>query len=179
MELYIINDIKKITKKLFSDSETAFDQFLVSDCTITTNATYTIDGHINKEFYSEEEISQFILDAESKGRIYSEEMIRWESVKSFCFSIIKGKKTPLSFKIVLCLAPENIDKFLKSSALSDSSITRADISALVINIKYDGSALTITTGTSLKIFSLDKSVEKAWDTMVAKFLTSLDIPYDV
>ena len=96
-------------------------------------------------------------------------MIRWESAKSFCFECIKGKKAPLSFKVTLCLAPENINRFLKSA---DTQITFDQINSLNVNIKFDGSTLTCTTAVSLKIFSLDKSLENSWDKMFERFLNA-------
>lgn len=177
MKLIKITDIKNFTKKLFY--EDSFDQFLLSEGNIVTNASFSIDGHLNPSFYTNEEIDQLTLEAAEHGRIFSKEMLRWEAVKAYCFSIIKGKKTPTSFKFTMYLAPENVDKFLATSSFKDVNISRNDISCLAINIKYDKTGLSITTGTSLTIFTMDKTVENAWDNMIMKFLTSLDITYDI
>ena len=44
---------------------------------------------------------------------------------------------------------------------------------LFLNLVFQDGALTATTGVSLKQFSLDKSVEIAWDEHAAKFLQRL------
>ena len=39
---------------------------------------------------------------------------------------------------------------------------REDIEGLYLNIRYDGKGLTCITGTSLKLFTLDRTLELAW-----------------
>ena len=169
MRLFNIRNTGLFMTGLLSEKETVFDQFLLSEAIIVMGNTYTVDGHINRDFYSDDEIEISKQQALDNGRIYSEEMIRWESAKSFCFECIKGKKAPLSFKVTLCLAPENINRFLKSA---DTQITFDQINSLNVNIKFDGSTLTCTTAVSLKIFSLDKSLENSWDKMFERFLNA-------
>ena len=169
MRLFTIKNTANFMTGLLSDKEVIFDQFLLSDAIIVTGNTFTIDGHINKAFYSENELLILKQKAEDSGRIFSEEMVRWESVKSYCFSCIKGKNTPLSLKISFSLAPENVIKFLKNI---DTPLSANDINSLNLNIKYDGSKVTLTTAVSLKIFTMNKTIEHSWDDMVAKFLVS-------
>lgn len=57
--------------------------------------------------------------------------------------------------------------FLSSEHLNSSP---EDINGLFLNIKFESNKLSCTTGTSLKTFSLDKSVEEAWDRYAAEFL---------
>ena len=90
--------------------------------------------------------------------------------------IIRGKRTPLSFKLIFGLSESNIEKLLKQQKLS---FTPADVQGLYLNIKYDGTHLTCITGTSMNIFSLDKSLEQAWDKMVQKFFTQKQIDYEL
>ena len=74
------------------------------------------------------------------------------------------------------LAEENIIKLLSSL---DTSITANDIDGLSLIVKYSEEELTIVSSASLKIFSLDKSLEKYWDDMVIKFLSSHSIEYEI
>jgi len=175
MILIKVTDIKHFMKKLLFENETAFDSFLLSEASITTGNTVTIDGHINKEFYSQEELALLEETALENGRIYSSVMSRWSVLKSFCFQLIKGKKTPLSFRFVFYLADENIERFLNSVK---TALTRADIDGLTLNVKYDGHTLTCTTATSLNLFTLDKSIDRAWDDMVKKFLFKHEIDFE-
>lgn len=160
---------------LLSEKETVFDQFLLSEAVIVTGNTYTIDGHINRDFYSDEDIETLRQQAADNGRIYSDRMARWEALKSFCYECIKGRRTPLSFKICFCLAPENVNRFLLSI---DTSISSDQINSLNVNIKYDGSTLTCTTAVSLNVFTMDRSMEQSFDDMFGRFLTAHGYEYD-
>ena len=70
-----------------------FDNFLLSEATISTANTYQIDGHINKEFYSSQDLDMVPP--------LPYEFSEWKDMKSLCFNLIKGKRTPLFFKIIL------------------------------------------------------------------------------
>ena len=175
MRSFTIKNTGLFMTGLLSDKEKAFDQFLLSEAVIVTGNTYTIDGHINRDFYNDDELEAMRAEAEGKGRIFSEEMIRWESAKHFCFDFIRGRKLPLSLKITFHLAPENIDRFLSSG---DYGITREQINSLNVNIKFSGAALTCTTATSLKIFTMDKSLENAFDDMFGRFLDTHGYDWD-
>ena len=94
-----IEDVKSFTSKLFVKE--AFDAFLVKEVSIVTYNSFTIDGHIRQGYYTEEELEE--------NRI--EEFSSWKMLRPFCFSLIKGKKLPGRFKIVLQLPPVNVEKF--------------------------------------------------------------------
>lgn len=175
MKLFTIKNTANFMTALLSEREKVFDQFLLNDAVIVTGNTYTIDGHINLDFYSADDLEELKQEALDDGRIFSVDMVRWENVKHFCFDCIRGSRLPLSFKINLCLAPENIIKFI---AGIDSAISPDQISSLNINIKYDGSTLTCTTALSLKIFTLDKTLEHAWDDMFERFLNAHNFDHD-
>ena len=70
-----------------------FDNFLLSEADIKTSCSHSIDGQINRAFYSDEEWETLEGDA----RRYE----LWLNQKPFCFSLIKGSKVPSSMKIVL------------------------------------------------------------------------------
>lgn len=174
MILIEIKDIKQLMNKLLI--EEAFDKFLLSEANIVSSNSFIIDGHINKSFFTSEELENMRYETEQQGRIFSEQMTRFENIRPICLNLIKGKKTPVSFKFTFYLADENIDKFIKNSNLS---LTRSDIGGLVMNLKYAEQKLTITTSASLKIFTPDKSIDKLWDLMVKRFLESHKIAYEV
>ena len=167
MRLFEIKNTANFMTALLSDKEKTFDQFLLSEAVIVTGITHTIDGHINPSFYSSDDLDILRQEASDNGRIFSEDLIRWESVKHYCYECIRGSRLPLAFKVSFSLAPENVRKFLEGL---NGVIGADDIGSLNVNIKYDGSTLTCTTAVSLKIFTMDKSVEHAWDDMFARFL---------
>ena len=98
----------------------------------------------------------------------------WEQLRPFALSLIKGKKTPLAMKIVFSLAPKNVEKLILQNHLS---IRPEEIGGLFLNVLYDGQKLTVTTGTSLKTFSLDKTLSQLWDELAAAFFRKHGIPF--
>ena len=72
-----------------------FDRFPVSEASITTFTTFSIDGSLHTDFFDPDD-AQLLKE---KGRT----RLLWKDVKSFCYSVIKGKRTPLQFKFVFQL----------------------------------------------------------------------------
>lgn len=174
MRLLKVTNVKQFMNKLLI--ENSFDSFLISEAIVKTSNSIVIDGHINREFFSENELSDLKAEAALEGRIFSEKMSRWSSLKPTVFSLMKGKKTPLFFKMSFCLADENIEKLLSSA---ETSIKSNDIDNLSVVVRFQEDELTVTSLASLKIFSLDKSLDKIFDDMVTKFLTSLDVEFEI
>ncbi len=159
---YQIQDIRDFMKKLLIAD--TFDTFLLSEASITTYATFRIDGTFHPEFLSSVEAEQ--LGTEQCGYTL------WKRIRPFFFELTKGKNTPLGFHIVFRLAPHNIQSLLRQSGVAFSP---DDVDGLFLNIHYDGTHLTCVSGTSLRIFSLDKSLEHAWDSMLEKFFRQKEI----
>ena len=141
-------------------SET-FDNFLFIEGEIVTFNTFTIDGYIQKAFFPEEDTLP--------------EYSSWKNLRDYCFTLIKGRKTPLSFKFIFSLSPKNTARLISQNNLD---YTPDQVQGLYLNIRYDGTALQCITGTSLKTFTMDKSLEQAWDTMVQKFFSQKQISYE-
>ena len=158
-------DIKHFMNQLLR-SET-FDHFLLQEAMIHTSAIYTINGQINKDFFSKEELEELQLN---KQRFLPFSMLR-----ANCFDLIKGKKTPSAFRFVFLLSPSNQENTITSIS---SSYTTSDINGMYINLKYQNQLLTLTTGVSYTIFSTDKTLEKEWDNMVIKFLKQHEIAFE-
>lgn len=142
--------------------KSTFDSLSLIEGEITTFNKFKIDGYIQKDFYEDK-----------PEHTYS----YWGDVREFCFNIIKGKRTPLGFKFVLSLSGEEIPKFLLQQNID--FFNSNDIQGLYLNLKYDGANLQCVTGTSLKIFTLDKSIEKAWDEFVMSFFSTQGIQWDL
>lgn len=153
--------VKECMAKLLL-SET-FDPFYFIEGEIVTFNTFTLDGYLKKDFFEQEE------DPEREYAL-------WKDVREFCFSLIKGKRTPLSFKFVLGLSDSNIEKLLLQQGLD---FKPQDVRGLYINLKYDGQKLQCITGTAMNLFTMDKSLEQAWDMMVQKFFAQKEIKYEV
>lgn len=145
---------------------TDFDHFLLCEATIMTGSTYIIDGHINKDFYDTDDEH---LDSK---RIYQ----YWEECKPLAFQMIKGSRTPLAMKIVLMLAPYNVEAFLDRYNIPMSP---EQISGLYLNIRYEHGELTLSSGTALTVFTLDKTVEHMWDEMLIQFFKKQEIALNI
>ena len=160
-----LTDIKVFMNKLLR--EEVFDHFLLQEAVITSAATYTINGQITKGFYSDEEISEHHLEG---CRFLPFSMLRGN-----CFDLIKGKKTPSSFRFVFLLSPDNMQKTLSSVG---SNYHSSDITGMYINLKYQNQLLSLTTGIAYNVFSTDKTLENEWDKLVVKFLKQHEISYE-
>lgn len=144
-----------------------FDSFLLSEGSITTYMTFLLDGHCNTDFFSPED--------EAYAKISQEKYIPFSLVRSTCFDLIKGKRTPLSFQFVFQLSSENQAHTLASIG---SAFSMEDISGMYLNLKYRNGQLTCTTGISCRIFSPDKSLEQSWDELVKRFLKTHQISFE-
>lgn len=153
-----IADVKKFMSALLIGN--TFDKFLATEVNITTYNTFHIDGHIKKAFYNNEE-----YEALGSPLISS-----WETLKPICYNLIKGNKTPLSFKIIFCLSHEDTASFLLSNNIS---LVPDNINGLFLNIRYENNSLSYITGTSLNIFTLDKGLEQAFDSYISKIISTL------
>lgn len=158
-----IDDIRQFTSKLFVGE--VFDRFLVKEASIVTFNSFTIDGRVRQGYYTEEEVEE--------GKI--EELSFWKVVKPFCFSLIKGKKLPGSFRIVLQLDKTAVSQFLQTHQLS---MEAESVNGLYINIRYEEGKLYCITGTSVTFFTMDKTLENVWDEKVKEFLKYHQIVFE-
>lgn len=160
-----LTNIKDFMNKLLR-SET-FDNFLLQEAVITSAASYVIDGHIHDDFFSSEEISEMGLTGYR--------ILPFRFLRGNCFDLIKGKKTPASFKFIFTLSPENLKNTIEAAS---SNFTTNDVNGIFLNIRYQNEQLSLTTGVSYNIFSPDKTLENSWDDMVRKFLVNNDISFE-
>lgn len=162
--LQILN-IKDFMARLLKSE--LFDAFWLSEASITTFNTFTIDGSLHRDF----------LDAEALETLDKSQRTNslWKEVKPYCLSIIRGKHTPLHFKIVFQLSRENTNRILSDT---NASLAPEDVAGLFLNIHFNGTKLTAVTGTSYHIFTLDKTFDTIWDKMVISFLDTHEIAYE-
>ncbi|MFG6369881.1 MAG: hypothetical protein K1W16_15975 [Lachnospiraceae bacterium] len=161
----------KITKNIMNAlllSE-QFDSFLVEEAVITTYNTFHIDGHLVKDFYTHEELE--LLEKEEKSTIFS----CWKDIRPFCLQLIKGKKTPVSFRVVLHATPQLIEKI---AANPECGVTANLIRSLVLNIRYDNGKVTCITGSAFTTFVMDKSVDRLWDAYMRQLLSDFGLDFE-
>lgn len=163
-----LNDTKTITAHLFLKD--TFDRFCLIEGEIITFNTFRIDGRIHRDFFDTAELSV------ENELINPEEYSFWSRLRSHCFNLIRGKRTPLGFRFVFSLSPENIGRLTSQTV---PGIRAEDVQGLYLNFHFDGRALTCITGTSFKTFTPDKSLEHIWDEMVQKFFRQHQIPFEI
>lgn len=146
-----------------------FDSFLVEEAVVTTFNTFHIDGHLVKDFYDSAELEE--LEKNEKSTLFS----YWNEIRPVCFQLIKGKKTPVSFKVVLHAAPLLVEKI---AANPECGVAASLIRSLVLNIRYDSGKVTCVTGSAFTTFVMDKSAERLWDAYVRQLLSSFGLGFE-
>lgn len=154
MKSFDVEDIKNYMNQLLVNER--FDSFYLYEARIKGAIDYFIGGKLNKDYFDEDEIED----------IKYTDYISWGKVKQTIYDLMKGKKLPINFKIILMFNRDNITRLIEMNNLP---IKPEDIGALFYNIHYESGKLNITTGTSLKVFTLDKRLEQLWDETVEKY----------
>lgn len=160
-----ITNIKQFMGKLLGSED--FDSFLLEEASISTYNTFHIDGHQNRDFYTSEEWEDQSI------RPY--DFSAWKTMRPICFDLIKGRRTPSAFRFVLHLIPSHINAILQKG---DTNVSAEQVKAFVLNIKYDGTGLTLVTGTAFHTFVMDKTPDALWDQAVRRFLSLKSIAYE-
>lgn len=159
-----ITSMKNFMQQLLTSN--TFDIFLLEQAVISTANTYTIDGHINQDFYASEETGE-------TGRP-AYELMPWSEMKGLLFDLIKGKRTPLFFKFVLHLKPDQTQALLTRNNCSQAD----QVKALVLTIRYDGGKAVLTTGCSYLTFVMTKEPDIIWDKTLTRYLSQKGVSYD-
>lgn len=165
MQALQIKDVKHFMGRLLGTD--AFDSFLLEEAVIRTYNTFTIDGRMNRDFFSNEEWD----DPSIRPCDFS----TWKSIRPVLFDLIKGRKTPVSFKFILHLMPQYVPGVLKPS---ETSVTTEQVKALVLTCRYENGVLSLITGTSFHTFLPDKTVDTLWDKTMKRFLDKKEINYE-
>ena len=105
MQSIEILDIKNFMQLLFQTD--TLDNYQFVSANLQTDMFYTLDGHINTDFFNEEELNNIFLT----GNMY----LPWYIAKEKVFLLIKGKKTPSQLKIVLRANPKQMQEFLSQT----------------------------------------------------------------
>lgn len=158
-----VTSMKKFMAQLLTTD--TFDSFCLEEAVIGTGCTISIDGHVNTEFYANDEEADTSLP----------EFRPWSEMRTLAFDLIKGKRTPLFFRFVLHLMPEKAADLLTREG---SDVDPSLVKALVLGIRYDGTKAVLTTGTSYSTFVLSKEPDQIWDKALEKFLALKGIEFE-
>jgi hypothetical protein len=142
----------------------AFDLYCVAEAHLVTFAEFTIDGTLHPEFFQ---------DASGQDTpASSEPLVRWGQLRSSFYSLIRGKRQPLSFRIVFQLSRAGVEKLIE---LSGSSLRPEEVHSLSWNCIFRDGSLLVTTGTSISAFTKERTLERAWDDAVVRQMQKLNL----
>lgn len=170
MVAFAIHNLGPFMSKLLSSD--CFDSFLLEEAVIRMAATYTIDGHWNKDFFGSDAPGDFSDPAQRPFL-----MQPWSEARLICRDIIKGKKAPASFRFTLILKPEFVEKTLRDDPELLPGTLEA-VQSLAINIRLDSGGLHLITGVSMRSFVADKSPDHIWDRTMERFLAAKSIDFE-
>jgi len=145
----------------------AFDFFLLQEATIKGKASYLIDGHLEEGYYTQEELQNL---GKKPG-----DCLPYKEFRELAFHMIKGHKTPGYFKFIFVAPDALVAKLLEKT---DNNMQLSDVMGLVCNVRFQNGELLLTTGSSYRIFTTDKSVDQMWDFYIRSYLTKLGIQWD-
>ncbi len=153
MQIFDIQDIKSFTTELFVRD--LFDGFELCEADFITFASFHIDGMIQPDYY----------DTAERESMDSRERSCWKEMKPFCLALVRGKRLPLYFKIVLRL-PGTHPLCAENSILGNEASSQN----LYLNIRYSDKKLTCTTGASSPVFKPGFRPGAEWDLQARAFL---------
>ena len=115
-----LKDVKKFMGRLLGTD--TFAPFLLAEAVITTYNTFVIDGHMVNEF--------FTGDIHDDGVLPPYEFSQWTDMRNLCFDLIKGKRTPVNFKLTLHLKPELVSEGIFLSGALGREVAADEIESL-------------------------------------------------
>ena len=138
-----------------------FDSFLISEVKIFGKATLHLTGVSSFSDSSKEE--------DERG------YVTYGQVRPVCLEMIKGQQIPESFTFMFLLPTKELETFLDNT---DSTLQSFDVENLSFLVRFKDNELTLTTGSAFKIFTMDKSINTAWDKWVEDFCTQSGISFE-
>jgi len=145
--------------------DSVFDSFCICSGEVETFASFSIDGTINTDFYSDDE----------KEALSGRKAALWSEIKPFAYSLMKGRNLPVSFKFTLQLSQENTDWLLDRYQLN---AYKEQLCGLYLNIRYRSHELSCVTGLSYSTFVMDKRLEQLWDDTARQFLRQNRVAFE-
>ena len=137
-----------------------FDGFLLKEGFLRTSIEYRFQGQLFSEYF----------DTEEKEKL-AERYICWGELRPTVFELIKGKRTPLAFSFTLLLTQNATAELLARRQVNVGE----DSPSLYLQIRFEHGTGHIVTGTARNTFSLDKSMEEAWDEEIRQLMKSMEL----
>jgi len=137
-----------------------FDGFLLKEGFLRTNIEYRFQGQLFAEYF----------DTEEQAKL-EEKYVYWGELRPTVFELIKGKKTPLAFSFTLLLTKNDTTQLLARRQVNVGE----DSPSLFLQIRFEHGIGHMVTGTARNVFTLDKSLEEAWDAEVRQLMKAMEL----
>ncbi len=137
-----------------------FDGFLLKEGVLRTNIEYRFQGQLYTEYYDTEEQEKL-----------EERYIYWGELRPTVFELIKGKRTPLAFSFTLLLTKNDTAALLAKRQVKVGE----DSPSLFLQIRFEHGTGHIVTGTARNTFTLDKSLDEAWDAEIKMLMKGMEL----
>lgn len=165
MKSFLLKDHRQFMNQLLKSE--VFDHFLLSEAAVHGAVSYRVDGHINREFFDADELEELAEYGE---------YIPFSHFRPVCYELIRGKRTPVYLKLVFLLSPANAGRTIASA---DCGLSARDVGGMFLNFVFKDGVMTFTSGISYRTFTTDRTLDLAWDALVARFLAKNNIAFDV
>lgn len=130
-----------------------FDSWEVTEAKVETFFELSVNGRLKKDFFEEPDMLH-------------RDFARWGEVKEIFFQAIKGKRLPGMLRIVLAA-----DRAWTERILTECGKEQEEAGAsLFLNIRYSANGCQLISGVSHVGFTLDKTLDSAWDAALQDFL---------
>ena len=130
-----------------------FDSWEVTEAKVETFFELSVNGRLKKDFFEEPDSVQ-------------RDFAKWGEVKEIFFQAIKGKRLPGMLRIVLAADKERRDRILSECG----KLQEEAGAGLYLNIRYSVGGCQVISGVSHVGFTLDKTLDSAWDAALLDFL---------
>ena len=137
-----------------------FDGFLLKEGFLRTNIEYRFQGQLFIDYFDTEEQEKL-----------EEKYVYWGELRPTVFELIKGKRTPLAFSFTLLLTKNDTTALLARRQVNVGE----DSPSMFLQIRFDHGVGHMVTGTARNTFSLDKSLDEAWDAEVRQLMKAMEL----
>ena len=163
MKAIEIDNVKKMVEMLLSSD--FFGEMLLYKAEVRGAYDISMDGNINPDFFDSDDLAVHEKEI-------SEGYVTWANSRNLFYQALRGKNLPISFNITLIVPKSDNEKILKKY---NENIDVSDLSSLSLNVIYDREKMIVTSGTSMKFFTMDRSIEMIWDDIVQNTFNNLEI----
>ena len=150
MKIFEITDKKAYLNELFAGDR--FESFYLYELRCRSDMDYYVSGKL----------------AETEEAADTSGYAVWGEVRKKLLTVIGTEDIPKTMKLVLMF---NRDNILRLIEMNNIPLSPESVGGLFINISLDQNGMTATTGTSIKEFTMDKTLEHTWDGTVEKYYT--------